>query len=163
MPSSSRRLFRRIAYNKWEQPESDDLERSLPKKPVPQAFELKPEEPGLSVFDADIASARQVLQHQLNTWLRNEISEDASRKKSAKNNLKKCDRSVEGMVEWGWGIVEISEEDFVRLGFHEFTEPEIDENIEGHIEVLGTIETFQEQGPSLVEASRTLEDTDCLA
>ncbi|GEM_PF-2729558 len=118
---------------------------------------------GLSVFDADIATPRAVLEDQLNIWT--VIAQDPNKPEKdhrwANKKLEQCDSSVEGMLAQGWGVAEVTEGLFRRCN----VEPAVEIDPNGHLEILGTKEAFEEQSLEIIDdpECRVLTDDECRA
>jgi len=151
-----RRFYRRIGYDQWQ----DKAQRTI----IGRVFEIKVGESGLSVFDADKARPRVVLEDLLNQW--REVAEDASlpldKQKWARRKLEQSSHSVEGLLTIGWGVAEVTEALFRRCGF----EPSAKIDPNGHLEILGTKEAFEEQSLEIIDNEaecRVLSDEECCA
>jgi hypothetical protein len=148
-----RRFYRRIKDNQWQ-----DESRQMPQD---TAFHRGKDEDGLSVFDAAVATPRDVLEDQINIW--REIAQDPIKSEKdhrwANRKLEQCDNSVEGLLSQGWGVAEITESLFWRCGF----EPSAKIDPNGHLEILGTKAAFEEQSLEIIDDPdcRVLSDEEC--
>ncbi len=151
----NRRFYRRIRNDQWQ----DKAQRTL----LDTAFHTREGEAGLSVFDADIATPEAVLENQLVIW--REIAQDPAKSekdhKWAAKKLESCGNSVAGLLAQGWGVAEVPEELFRRCGL----EPSADIDSNGHLEILGSQEQFEEQSLEIIDDAkcRVLPDDECRA
>jgi hypothetical protein len=150
----NRRFYRRITDKQWQDADRQAIQDT--------AFHLKADENGLSVFDADLATPRAALENQLDIW--RGIAADAGRlekdRKWAGRKLEQCGDSVEGLVAAGFGIAEVTETLFRRYGFV----PSLEIEANGHLEILGTKEAFEEQSLEIIDDPdcRILSPEECL-
>ena len=151
----TRRFYRRIRNDQWQ----DETRQSL----QDTAFHVKDDVEGLSVFDADLATPRAVLEDQLAIW--RAIAQDAGKSdkdhKWANKKLEQHGNSVEGLLEKGWGVAEVTESLFRRCGFQ--PSAQIDPN--GHLVFEGTEAAFEEQSLEIVADPdcRVLSEAECKA
>ena len=148
----NRRFYRRIRNDQWQ----DKAQRTL----LDIAFHTRENEPGLSVFDAAIARPRAVLQHLLNEWDKI-ASKSASDQKWVSKQWVKHGDSVEALLASGWAVAEVTEALFLRCGL----QPSDQTDPDGHLEILGTQEQFEEQSLEIIDDDecRVLSDDECRA
>jgi hypothetical protein len=140
-------LYRRISPSQFEKKAG---------KPRLPAFHLR-QEPSLSVWDSRFVTPRQILQFYIDAVREDITSEDENKAKKALNRLNSNGTTPEEMYEKGWRVVRLCEEDFIELGFS-VGEPRED----GHRDVLGTEEDFQNSANALVERCEVLTATEVL-
>lgn len=113
----------------------------------------------MSVFASDIASPRLVLQDQLECWRRTaETHEEPGRRKRAAKELMNTP-TVEALVESGWGVVVLTEEQITSL---ECTLENLDTET-GHLEVCGDEGIFDGNGAKWSMTCRALTEAECAA
>ncbi len=117
----------------------------------PSAFTIKTGELGLSVFRCDISSPYHVLQDCIDERKRRLSNSDDSECEKATIWLAK-NPDVETLVnKQGWRIVIIPIDAVLSLGFVELDGPELN----GHINIIGTVEQFEIQAPDFVDLINT--------
>ena len=151
----NRRFYRRIRNDQWQDKAARTLQDIV--------FHVRNDVEGLSVFDAAIARPRTVLEHLLAEWSKTaeDVSLPLDKQKWARRKLNQCGNSVEGLLAQGWGVAEVPEELFLRCGL----EPSVKMDPNGHLEILGTQEQFEEQSLEIIDDDecRVLSDDECRA
>lgn len=151
-PQEKRRFYRRVRNDQWQQEDQQTLKDTV--------FYIKGSELGLSVFDAAFAVPRTVLEHLLQEWDQIAARSEKDQRWVAKQ-WEKHGKSVEALVASGWGVTVVTEDLFVRCGFQPSSQ--IDPN--GHLEILGTKEAFEEQSLEIIDDPECwiLSEEECLA
>ncbi len=127
----------------------------------PQVFALRPNEDGLSVFDASAVTARDALQAFIDDNTARSGAEDEIVRQRAQKMLEDYP-DVETMVTKGWRIIQIPVAEILARGFH-LTATEAN----GHLEIRGEPERFKERELDFAELvaegiAPLLNDADCL-
>ena len=148
----NRRFYRRIKSDQWQDETRQALQDTV--------FSLREGEAGLSVFDTAEASPRAVLEYLLQEWDAIALKSERDARWAAKQRAIHGE-TVEGLLESGWGVAEVSEALFLRSGFQ--PSPYTERN--GHLEILGMKEAFEEKSLDIIDdpECRILSVEECLA
>ena len=136
-------FYRRVSPKQWRDDDSNT--------PVETLFRLRTNaglnEKGLSVFDARLATPDAVLEHLLSLWRRGNNS----------SKLAECGGTTKGLRELGWGVVafQLSDEWLAESDFTLSTP-----DIYGHLEILGTRESFATFAPAFVDMCRRVAESE---
>jgi hypothetical protein len=112
-------------------------------------------ENGLSVFRADVCSARQVIQHGINAAMTMASSADQDTKAKGVDQLSRFGRTVEDWVKNEWGVVKLPMSAFLERDFS-YDGPEPD----GHMNLFGDYALYAED---FVEIAEVLPVDECIA
>jgi hypothetical protein len=128
----------------------------------PQAFIPGPDMRGLSVFRADMASPRQVLEARIEDERAKLASPDPAVRERAEIWIDK-NSTVEALVDKQYRVIEIPISAVISMGFRLEEPDEI-----GHLNILGSPESFDAHQLDFVElivinAARVLTAEECLA
>ncbi len=123
----------------------------------PQAFRVRENEQGLSVFRADIASPYDVINQRFQTAV--ELSQDEGSKRRLKEaDFLRNNPDVESIIKnRTFLVVAIPIEEIEKMGFQFGV---LDEN--GHLNVEGSVSEFKMNAPLLAKHSRLLSVEECL-
>jgi hypothetical protein len=102
----------------------------------PEVFALRPNEEGLSIFDACIVGPRGALQAFLDFYRENLNAEDEALREAAGKRLEQYP-DVEAIVAKGWRVIRLPVSEIKQRGF---TLTELEPN--GHLEIHGDREQF---------------------
>jgi hypothetical protein len=147
-----------FVYRRVSPPQFDSKAQRI----KPDVFALRPNEEGLSVFDARIVGPRGALQAFLDFYQNNLDAEDELLRDTARKRLEQYP-DVETMVAKGWRVVQLAVAEVTQRGFS-LTEPETD----GHCEIRGERERFSVCQLEFVQlvadgVAPLLTETECLA
>lgn len=139
-----RYVYRRVPDGLWRKGRTG---------PKPEAFVPRPGQT-MSVFDATMTTARQVLQHQIDTWRNLLGSPDADQRARAEKWLARTNGTVEGLVRCGWGVVRLPVSALMTRGFV-LSAPEPN----GHQNVTGDYELYDQELSELAEVAEVEADS----
>ena len=121
-------------------------------KPRPVAFHIREHETALSVWAADRVAPRDILQKALDTMLSDLASTDEAKRRKAENRRASNGATPEEMYDRGWRVARLKTSDFVALGLP-VSPPRL---ADGHCDVEGTQQDFEESAIALVECAVVL-------
>jgi hypothetical protein len=141
-------VHRRVAPHQWD-PKTNQAQ--------PAAFRRRPNEAGLSVYRADLATPRRTLELMLAAQRAKARSSDPLIVDRATLWLQKNGDTPELLVDNGWRVVRLSLDAFTAHGFQIGTA-----NADGHLDIRGSIEAFERYSLHFARVAQVLSPQECL-
>lgn len=137
-------VYRVINPTNWDRPKD---------RPKPTAFKQSHGR-ALSVFSADLQTPRGALQHHIDAWKKQLLSDEDLEREKAARNLADFGDTVEKLVENGYRVVTMPLVEFARREF-EISTPELN----GHQDIRGDFDLHKRE---LAMVAKLLSPERCL-
>jgi hypothetical protein len=141
-------LYRQLTPTSWDH-RKDRLNSNV--------FRRRPNEQGVSVYQAGLQTPRGVLQACVDAQHRKLASDDPEQIAAAENFFRLYGTTVESLVDSGWRVACVPVRAFTERGFT-LDEPDAI----GHLNVLGSVEEFARYTNELSKCSELLSQDQCL-